>query len=363
MNPFELRVKLKQHTPMIHFESDVPGAIIRGSELKPKLDRFLLKKYKGEQLKKYLLDSDIKEGGLDYKVKFQSEEHSEIDNISSGYPMFFGNLGEQEQSIKFIYYKRPIEMIITSMHTDLLGKIKSVLSDFFMHHNFGMRQTKGFGSFYIDTEDKLYKNQHLKYYYSFSISPDKALNWKKQAKEIFKGLDKKYKNIRGNWLEEYIGKLNIKWDRDVIRKVISGENFDIEKIEGQYLVKDLLGFAMEENWMSYDATIKKVHKPKEKDEIKRYASPVFFKIIVDGKKVYISFEVLNENKEVLGQEFGILLGEEEKLSLKTPTEFNMNEYMAFVSEKINKPKGNKKNEVYRSNNRTNSTDNRRSKKN
>ena len=39
-----LTVKLKQHTPLIHFQHSQQGATLRASEVKPKLDRFILAK-------------------------------------------------------------------------------------------------------------------------------------------------------------------------------------------------------------------------------------------------------------------------------------------------------------------------------
>lgn len=51
----ELIVKLKQHTPIIHFQWEQKGATLRATELKPKLDLFL----KGKNfstLKKYFND-------------------------------------------------------------------------------------------------------------------------------------------------------------------------------------------------------------------------------------------------------------------------------------------------------------------
>ena len=50
---FKLEFTLKQHTPIIHFQSDQKGATLRATDLKPKLDRFLI-----EQLK--MLDNNAK---------------------------------------------------------------------------------------------------------------------------------------------------------------------------------------------------------------------------------------------------------------------------------------------------------------
>lgn len=53
---------LRQQTPMIHFQYADRGAIIRASEFKPKLDKFLVKKKGGENHMpgNWLLDRQMK---------------------------------------------------------------------------------------------------------------------------------------------------------------------------------------------------------------------------------------------------------------------------------------------------------------
>jgi len=45
---YKLCFKLKQHTPIIHFQADQKGATLRATELKPKLDRFLMEYFQKE---------------------------------------------------------------------------------------------------------------------------------------------------------------------------------------------------------------------------------------------------------------------------------------------------------------------------
>ena len=40
----KLEIKLKQHTPLIHFQHDQEGATLRASEVKPKLDKFIVER-------------------------------------------------------------------------------------------------------------------------------------------------------------------------------------------------------------------------------------------------------------------------------------------------------------------------------
>ena len=54
----KLEFTLRQHTPMIHFQSDQAGATLRATELKPKLDRYLIEKTfhnNYEECKQYLV--------------------------------------------------------------------------------------------------------------------------------------------------------------------------------------------------------------------------------------------------------------------------------------------------------------------
>ena len=59
-------ILLSQQTPMWHFQSDQEGCCLRATEVKPKLDSFLLKKY-GETFNKYRVNDT---NALDYKLSF-----------------------------------------------------------------------------------------------------------------------------------------------------------------------------------------------------------------------------------------------------------------------------------------------------
>jgi len=50
MSKYKLTFKLKQHTPIIHFQHDQHGTTLRATEIKPKLDRFLNENAFGEIL-------------------------------------------------------------------------------------------------------------------------------------------------------------------------------------------------------------------------------------------------------------------------------------------------------------------------
>lgn len=68
------RVKLIQQTPYIHFQHDQDGAILRATEVKPKLDTFIRRKMeeKGEKIpENWLIKTDGSTEALNYKMRFR----------------------------------------------------------------------------------------------------------------------------------------------------------------------------------------------------------------------------------------------------------------------------------------------------
>jgi len=158
MSKFTKEFKLKQHTPLIHFQSDQSGATLRATELKPKFDRFLKKYVFGKNIpKEYKIAID--KDALNYKVKIYASQIKQEDihkiNPKNGKkipdPLFFGDMGENTNKKKFITAKETV-IVFSSFDEKLLNIIKDNFRKFIAYENFGMRQSKGFGSFYIQDE-------------------------------------------------------------------------------------------------------------------------------------------------------------------------------------------------------------------
>lgn len=183
----KIEVTLKQHTPLIHFQHDQEGATLRATEVKPKLDRFILTKlgedpdYKSErdeiakgmeekfnQLNSYekgkLIAKDLgwligkgEQPALDYKMKITSDS-KRINGLEL--PMYFGNMGEENRDHpKYPVMCKECQMQLLSYNNELIKYIQdnaSLLAEFFERTNFGTRQSEGYGSFYIDEKDKNY---------------------------------------------------------------------------------------------------------------------------------------------------------------------------------------------------------------
>ncbi len=112
MSKYKLKFKLKQHTPIIHFQYDQSGATLRASELKPKLDKFLIEKLgltkkitidskekevPKSEYKHWFIDEGKEHLALNYKVKINTKNtHINNKEIQSRdrIPNFFANMGK-----------------------------------------------------------------------------------------------------------------------------------------------------------------------------------------------------------------------------------------------------------------------------
>lgn len=152
-----LKFKLKQHTPIIHFLSDQPGATLRATELKPKLDKFLIKhafKNDFEQYKTHLIgwkegkrESDFRDKmAFDYKVTIYAGDKK---TKEKGYnkSLYFGHIGNKDEK-KAVLYEGVIDVKFFSFNEKLIDSIKEYFAPFLAQTNFGTRQNKGFGSFF-----------------------------------------------------------------------------------------------------------------------------------------------------------------------------------------------------------------------
>lgn len=407
-----LKVTLKQHTPLIHFQHDQHGATLRASEVKPKLDKYIVQKAfknKFEDCRSYLVGYDpdrpdaLKEKfaqgyrALNYKMriitsskdlqylymnklrpyrdndrrrnkpflrrtvdgcentylaKIREPDYRTIFDLDK-YPLYFGNMNadydDNSEYKKMSLTREPIDCCFQFMVRGLLERFedKELLSSFFLCHNFGTRQSKGFGSFYIDEKDILYVKPSSAY--SFRIDKEQIEPGEEPLTDddvyyrIFSLIDLFYKTLRGginlkdsNRRTKFYfkslafmyckDKLEAKWDKKKVKEefyrfsspnrldsldkqlrdhVVDVDNeiltFDSREC---YDMRDLLGFSTNEYWQSFgDSIEKKVAVVNHqgildfpplgaKVEVERMQSPILFKPICsdDTCEVYIVFQ-------------------------------------------------------------------------
>ena len=138
---------LLAQTPMIHFQPGQPGAALRPSEVKPKLDRYLRRMY-GNPIPKAWLVSD-KTQALNYQMRIIACGPDKCNGLTiRDCKAYFANMGNSTDAKDLVF--RDCMLEINCFVPDLLEYIDEHIGSFFVLHNFGTRQSKGFGGFLVE---------------------------------------------------------------------------------------------------------------------------------------------------------------------------------------------------------------------
>lgn len=181
MYDWQKEYKLVQHTPLIHFQHSEPHACLRATEVKPKLDRFLIEQLEKDdrfgdgRWKKWFV-GDGSQQSFDYMMRItpNSEQVERTQSIERAiaraehrppnasfheiHKNYFGNMASgnniqdtiRETFKESLFYKDGLTLTIRCFIPELLTFIDEHIRGFFMMHNFGTRQRKGFDSFTVD---------------------------------------------------------------------------------------------------------------------------------------------------------------------------------------------------------------------
>ncbi len=194
----KLTITLKQHTPMLHFQHGQEGVGLRASEVKPKLDKFIIQKVRqtGRFNTSWLVGGG-KHEALDYKMRIicsndydeylfasmlankidkkkihdfetSREKQNSTHNIYV-IPMspYFAQVNAKNivkdfvnskktdnwdrSTCKGIFWNNDIQIEMFSFHQEIISEIHKYIQAFFLCENFGTRQSKGFGCFTVES--------------------------------------------------------------------------------------------------------------------------------------------------------------------------------------------------------------------
>ncbi len=197
---FGFQVTLKCYSPIIHFQHDKPGATLRATEVKPKLDRFL--NNKAEKInfdipkEWYVKNDDTDKKAFDYKMRIEACD----DNKSiEPHELYYGNMGKRHwERIRAI--EGNCEVTIICFIPELLKLIQDNLTEFFAVTNFGTMQGKGFGSF-LPEDAKLSDSQIAEWLCQNSGSENcYKISGNKFERNLYEDGTKSQK-INGNWTD------------------------------------------------------------------------------------------------------------------------------------------------------------------
>lgn len=477
-----LKVTLKQHTPLIHFQHDQDDATLRASEVKPKLDRYIIENVFDndyDSCKEFLVGYDFKKPdklkdkfasgykALDYKMRVEDDLqdnilymntnekrlYSKCDRqkdekknrniryvnygdiitesnrndrfvINDGkkqyfgklrksdckiiydldsYPCYFANMDcdikNPEEYKKITFAQEPFSLFLTTKHQSLLQKINDaeLLSSFFLNHNFGTRQSKGFGSFYVDENDDLYMEPSSQYHFNIQVNEE---YYSDEFRNLFKAIELFTKTLRAG-INEKRGKdtvfyfkslafkyckevLSAEWDKKRVKSLFyfdkdknkrrfdslseqqnnyyDDEDHDVLFFDADdgYDMRDLLGFSTNEEWQSYKDSIEKKVAISEngltrfprRDEVlpvDRMRSPLLIKPIcsVDDEgnvsyDIYLLFQDAEVGMNGLKRQQEICFyskkerdenGRPKRFRLKLPQDFSTSDFFDFIFNK------------------------------
>lgn len=306
-----LTFDLIQHTPIIHFQSEYRGATLRASEVKPKLDKYLLK-YHAQHIAECDKsihgegDTQEKRVSLNYKLSFEARDVITWPANRKNAPMYFGNTGDKKNK-DFTFARGGVKMTLLIYDKKEESKLPSWLKskdgreaicDFFMLHNFGSRQSKGYGSFAVKEkgvdlwERGMFCYDDLGFQiktrpYGGMVSKFKLSQQEEESSKfygrVFSAINYFYKSLRSGLNEQrkrkggddfeqvfymkpmiyhYAKRLGLQWDKRSIKQAIvpqQQEEHDAEhEVEEPLLspddpkfdFRDMFGFSTVEKWGS-----------------------------------------------------------------------------------------------------------------
>ncbi|HQG37796.1 MAG TPA: hypothetical protein PLK15_01585 [Chitinophagales bacterium] len=273
---YQLKFTLKQHTPIIHFQHHQDGATLRATEVKPKLDRFIMEKMGGkDSVPEGWFISD-KHNALDYKISIVSNGTQKLylplarnlnptktNNLKTKIKEtiipdieflmqtnYFGN----EDKYKFIQQQDTLDVdntyieqlifgikndkiavTINTHNSSLKTTLETNLNEFFLSTNFGTRQNKGFGSFTISENiigktdltntSHLLKSNYLKKNTTNGINAQltKIYNTYLQLKT---GVNQPYS--KSDLFDHFI-KLDIRWEKRKIKQALNSNGVSLKQ--------------------------------------------------------------------------------------------------------------------------------------
>ena len=271
-------VQLVQDTPMWHFQGAFNDCCLRATEVKPKLDRFLLAKLDkgGLSVNGCALTSrdDVPstwwanedKTAFNYKMRISAESRSIIESqvpdldrrtgqqktdrngkpvFRNLYPIYFARVGADETGDMELLKMSGIRVELIVSDDRLAECIEPIIPAFFASHSFGARQDKGFGCFRVSGAGSTGKLSGASYYF---IVPA-CNNSEDKYQSLFQHINYFHKVIRSgvnergcyvkSMMYHYAKDKGDDWDKPVIRTAFNFRNVLYRFICGDVHIDEL----------------------------------------------------------------------------------------------------------------------------
>lgn len=362
-----LKIGLRQHTPLLHFQGEQDYATLRASEVKPRLDKYIIEHEFGDdytRCRKFLVGYDPEnpdsllgrftdEGyrALNYKMKILATDIEILQKVGNqkDAPMYFGYMGDRNDKWLTKSSELEMEIRIPGDNGGLKDIILKHIGTMFANTNFGTRKTKGYGSFTVISPDNAVKGIRRP---ALSFTSEKEgfkqvmeeIEWVSKAlrggindcygknRLYFKSLMFAYaRYARGEQWDKRSIKREFLDSRELANQANKYDNDDIVSFDSQaphYDYRDCLGLSSDENWMSYNMKLKKNSSTAD-----RMASPILFKPVRYNNHwtVYIVWDELPEKFKRGSVQIDATIGRERKsMKLGIDQGFSIRDYIEFV---------------------------------
>lgn len=358
---FSLSFMLKQHTPLIHFQHDQAGATLRATEVKAKLDRFILERLQQVApaiYNEYHSVINPVNFPIDGKVRSNYKLRIRASNVQTiTVKTFFttrdrDSIPESERTIGSYFGEfkgttsDQVTIEIFSFNSTLRQLVFEALKYFFLFETSGCRGSKGFGCFSWDTWSEADIDREIR-----NGTTLFSQIWRKENQngstdslaKIHEGYQilKSGKNIPNNpnayrksKLFVEMCKTGIGWEKRWIKKHITKKSFELPDIvyyqndpircgdmrndwdddkEKEYrYIRAVLGLADNHEYLIEDENGRQdkkrklvigiTHKPttgSNTEIIERYSSPMLYKVF--GNKIYVLVSPVNS--QIFNQRF------------------------------------------------------------
>ncbi len=261
---YKLEFTLKQHTPLIHFQHDQEGATLRASEVKPKLDQFIIEKLLKEQnilfdyyetqsdgSKKFITAREVfsrcaekpktedQKKWTSWLVGKGNNEHVALDYkllilSKDKHPEEIENIKLITEADRVSITSKDIWFSLRSFQESLVKLIDKNINEFFVLSNFGNRQNKGWGNFLPE------RIQNTKKFEGTLMNSGKAIfksnrTYNTFNQETYNQLMKNWRILKSGNNTPYIKSLlfqyvcfnnKVRWEKRKIKKAINADDIN-----------------------------------------------------------------------------------------------------------------------------------------
>lgn len=384
---FEHSFTLTQHTPVIQFELDQEEALLRATELKPRFDRYLTEAIGRNAIDPGWLvpgwEEEEVRPSFDYRMtirtlmpvrtlKIHQPSNSNWNSEEPGFPGFFALLGETADNPDRVFRWAGEAVVTIKTLDDSLGElVRTHFPDFIWGSNFGLRKSKGFGSFTVKDspvpQHRIAGFEEVFQRFSFSSrSAEQALdahhNWGgvNEAAEssdekrrltnffamwygLFADVDAVHRIMRSGWSKPVNGGFpalsayfaqnqGYRTEKEVLKSHVNPKVPRRPVTDGDRALRELFGLSNDQSWGSG----RSLHVDAIDDRIGRFASPLLYKPILslDDQGNPTSCVTYVLPKPIPHEMLNTAIKYEPKkgapLTVKTPNQFSMCEFLEFV---------------------------------